>query len=72
MPTLVIEAADANSPHDVRGIRQRRLELAPFYADIPTGHPWLHEMKAVEEIRAGMLRSTSFRDEWADPKIVKV
>lgn len=52
----------------VREMRERRLELAPFYADILTGYPWMHEMKSVEEIREGMLGSASFRDEWADPK----
>jgi AcrR family transcriptional regulator len=52
----------------VRETRERRFELAPFYADILTGYPWMHEMNSVEEIRAGMLGSASFRDEWADPK----
>jgi AcrR family transcriptional regulator len=52
----------------VREMRERRLELAPYYADILTGYPWLHEMKSAEEIRAGMLGSAYFREEWADPK----
>lgn len=48
----------------VKELRERRLELAPFYADILTGHPWLHELKSAEEIQAGMLGNTSFRKEW--------
>jgi hypothetical protein len=49
----------------VKEMRERRLELAPFYADILTGHPWMHELKSVEEMRAGMLGNASFREEWA-------
>jgi hypothetical protein len=52
----------------VREMRERRFELAPFYADILTGYPWMHEMKSVEEIRAGMLGSAHFREEWTNPK----
>jgi AcrR family transcriptional regulator len=48
----------------VKELRERRLELAPFYADILTGHPWLHELKSAEEIQAGMLGDASFRSEW--------
>jgi len=55
----------------VREMRERRLELAPFYADILTGHPWMHAMKSVEEIQGGMLGRAYFQDEWANPKAVK-
>jgi AcrR family transcriptional regulator len=48
----------------VKELRERRLELAPFYADILTGHPWLHELKSPEEIQAGMLGNAAFRSEW--------
>ena len=52
----------------VKELRERRLELAPFYAEILTGYSWLHELKSAEEIHAGMLGDTPFRDEWSDPK----
>jgi AcrR family transcriptional regulator len=48
----------------VREPRERRLELAPYYADILTGYRWLYELKSVEQIQAGMLGNTSFQDEW--------
>jgi AcrR family transcriptional regulator len=51
----------------VKEMRERRLELAPFYADILTGHPWMHELTSVEAIRAGMLGGASFREQWALP-----
>lgn len=44
--------------------RERRFELGPYYADILTGHRWMHALGSVEEIRAGMLGQASFPDEW--------
>lgn len=44
--------------------REHRIALAPYYADILTGHRWMHELKAVDEIRAGMLGQATFRKQW--------
>jgi hypothetical protein len=52
----------------VREMRERRLELAPFYADILTGYPWMHELKSADEIRSGMLGNASFQADWTRPK----
>ena len=48
----------------VKEARERRLELVPYYFDILTGQPWTHELRSVEEIRAGMLSQASFSDPW--------
>jgi AcrR family transcriptional regulator len=48
----------------VKELRERRLELAPYYADILTGHRWMHALDSIDEIRAGMLGDISFRDDW--------
>jgi len=48
----------------VKEPRERRLELAPYYADILTGHPWMHALHSVDEIRAGMLGDVSFAEDW--------
>nr|AIA11698.1 Bacterial regulatory proteins, tetR family [uncultured bacterium] len=48
----------------VREARDRRFELAPFYADILTGHPWMHALQSVEDIREGMQGNASFQDDW--------
>jgi hypothetical protein len=47
--------------------RERRLELAPFYADILTGHSWMHALQSIEEIQAGLLGEASFQDDWMKP-----
>lgn len=39
---------------NVRESRKRRLQLAPYYADILTGSRWMHALNSTEEIRAGM------------------
>jgi len=49
----------------VKEPHERRLELAPYYADILTGHSWMHELKSVDEIEAGMSGAVLFEDEWA-------
>ena len=38
----------------VKEQHERRLELAPYYADILTGHSWMHVLSSVSEIEAGM------------------
>jgi len=48
----------------VKELRERRLELAPYYADILTGHRWMHALASIDKIRAGMLGSVSFEDDW--------
>ena len=50
----------------VREAREHRVELAPFYADILTGHPWMHALRSVEEIKAGMAGSVLFQDDWVN------
>ena len=40
------------------------LELAPFYADILTGSPWMHALDLVDEISAGMLGNATFQNDW--------
>ena len=45
---------------NVRESRKRRLELAPYYADILTGSPWMHDLDSTEEIRAGMAGRLQF------------
>ena len=52
----------------VKEARERRFELAPFYADILTGHSWMHALTSVDEIRAGMLGDAAFPDEWVNTK----
>lgn len=54
----------------VREQRNRRLELAPYYADILTGMPWMHELKTVDEIRAAMLAENRFAEEWSPQPFV--
>ena len=39
---------------NVRESRGKRLELAPYYADILTGSPWMHALNSTEEIRQAM------------------
>ena len=48
----------------VKEPREHRLELAPYYADILTGHPWMHALRSVDGIRAAMLGDVSFQDDW--------
>jgi AcrR family transcriptional regulator len=48
----------------VKEMRDRRLELAPYYADILTGYPWMHALHSIDAIRAGMLGDVSFQDNW--------
>lgn len=48
----------------VKEPREHRLELAPYYAEILTGHPWMHSLRSVDAIRAGMLGDVSFQDHW--------
>jgi AcrR family transcriptional regulator len=48
----------------VKEMRERRLQLAPYYADILTGYPWMQALRSVDEIRAGMLGEASFQDAW--------
>jgi AcrR family transcriptional regulator len=48
----------------VKEQHERRLELAPYYADILTGHSWMHVLSSVSEIEAGMSGATLFQDEW--------
>jgi AcrR family transcriptional regulator len=48
----------------VREMRERRLELAPYYAEILTGSPWMHALDSVDEIRVGMLGNASFQNDW--------
>ena len=43
---------------------ERRLELAPFYAEILTGYPWMHALTSVDDIKAGMLGTASFETDW--------
>jgi AcrR family transcriptional regulator len=50
----------------VREKRERRLELAPIYADILTGHRWMHALRSVDEIRAGMLGNAPFLGDWIE------
>src|SRR5215471_20303999 len=52
----------------VKEMRERRLELAPYYADILTGYPWMHALDSVDAIRAGMLGNVSFGDDWTQSK----
>jgi AcrR family transcriptional regulator len=40
---------------DVREGREERLRLAPLYAEILTGSPWMHVLTSPEEIREAML-----------------
>lgn len=44
--------------------RERRFELGPYYADILTGHRWMHALGSLEEIHAGMRGEITFADEW--------
>ena len=48
----------------VKEMRERRLELALYYAEILTGDPWMQALRSVDEIRAGMLGEASFQDAW--------
>jgi len=48
----------------VRERSEIRLELAPYYADILTGSPWLHELETTEQIREGMLGNITFEKKW--------
>jgi AcrR family transcriptional regulator len=52
----------------VKEKRERRLELAPFYADILTGYRWMHALTSVDEIRTGMLGNAPFQDDWVNSK----
>ena len=44
---------------NVRERRAERLMLAPYYAEILTGSPWMHDLKTTEEIREGMMGNLS-------------
>jgi AcrR family transcriptional regulator len=48
----------------VKEQHERRLELAPYYADILTGHGWMHALKSVDKIEAGMSGEVLFEDLW--------
>jgi hypothetical protein len=48
----------------VKERNERRLELAPYYADILTGHHWMQALLDVKAIEQGMLGNATFADRW--------